>query len=142
MYQIIQPNLYFDDEVAMPRTKPSVSALAALCEATGLSEELIDTLFAGCETTRVQGERMSRREAYVDLSGRFSWGFREKCLGREVLKDLRVENMCLWLGTRAFRLMVAADAKAWSQIETLDISGFAYFLRSFERCTILKRWSA
>ena len=141
-YQAIQPNLYFDDEVAIPRTKPSVSALTALCEATDLSEELIETLFAGCETTRVEGEQISRREVYVDLSGRFAWGFGGKCLGREALKDLRVENTCLWLGTRAFRLMVSADAKAWSRIQTLDISGFAYFLRSLERCNILKRWSA
>lgn len=143
-YQAIQPNLYFDDEaeVNLPRTKPSLSSLSALQEATGLSADLIETLFTGCETIRVQGDQISRREVYIDLSGRFCWGLGEKCLGKGLLSELNIEETRLILQKRVFQLVIPSDSQVWRQALTLDLSGFTYFLRSFERCSILKRWSS
>jgi len=143
-YQAIKPDRYFDDEVGvnLQRTTTSLAALSALREATGLNEDLIETLFIGCESIRVHRDQISRREVYIDLSGRFCWGFGEKCLGKGLISELRIEETCIWLGSIAFQLMIPSDAQVWRLALTLDLPGFTYFLRSFERCSILKRWSA
>ena len=134
---------YFNDELECrwTRSRLSSAALSALSEATTLSEDLVSTLFAGCETIRQEGDLLARREVYIDLSGKFVWASGEKCLGKAPLTELEVVDSCLCLGSRRFRLIVPSEAQVWSQVPDMDIVGFAYFLRSFERRSILKRWS-